>query len=378
MITSGLVVPREKSSRPSPPSPRKAQITEAALDLLADTPIAALRTRQIARHVGVSQPALFRHFRSRDAILEAVVDLLRERLSTAVVALLESTPAPLDRARGLVRLLFEHAERNPGLVRLVLAAGVGGEKGNETGAYHASLAHLVSMQRSFFTTFVRQARERGEVAPNVDPDIASHLIMALIQGTLLEWARGKRIDALDSWAPRVSSSWEAGLGPDNVVYDAAGLAAVPEASDLRLALLDVRPILDAGDDPLDAIRAMLGRLSADGMAIVQAPFAPRPLRALLTEEGYRAEIEELGDREFQVTILGPDAADLIDLTSLEAPVPLERVLAATTTLEPGVAAHFRTPMVPRILLPRLAERGVEHEACKQLDGRGLLTIWRTR
>ncbi|MBW2461878.1 MAG: TetR/AcrR family transcriptional regulator [Deltaproteobacteria bacterium] len=371
MITSRLVVPREKSS---PPSPRKAQITEAALELLADTPMHALRTRQIARHVGVSQPALFRHFRSRDAILEAVVDLLRERLSAAVVTLLEGTPAPLDRARGLVGLLFEHATRDPGLVRLILAEGVG----NDEGVYHASLAHLVSMQRSFFTTFVRRARERGEVASNVDPDVASQLIMALIQGTLLEWARGRRIDALESWAPRVSSSWEAGLGPGNVVYGAAGLAAVPEAPDLRLALLDVRPILDAGDDPLGAIRSMLGRLSPDGMAVVQAPFAPRPLRTLLIEEGYRAEIEELGDREFQVTILGPDAADLIDLTSLEAPLPLERVLAATTTLEPGATAHFRTPMVPRILLPRLAERGVEHEACKQLDGRGLLTIWRTR
>lgn len=346
---------------------------EATLDLLADTPLEDITTRQIARRVGVSQPALFRHFRTRDDILEAVVDLMRERLSAAVVELFSDVPSPLARARGLVRLLFEHAEHHPGLVRLVLVEAVSDERAS----YRASLDHLMSMQRSLLVTLVRKAKEQGEVDGSKDPEVAATLALALLQGTLLGWMRGGRGEPLGPWAHRVSSFWEAGLLRDERDVDAP-LTEVEAAPSLRLAGLDVRPIIAAGADPLDAILAMLDRLAPDGVAVVVAPFEPVPLVALLTEDGYKTALEQLDDRVFQLTIAGAAAPPLIDLSELEAPVPLERVLTASATLEPGVAAHFRVPRVPRLLLPRLAERNVSCEMVEQPDGRALLTIWRSR
>lgn len=351
---------------------RREQIVDATLDLLADTPLDKLTTRQIARRVGVSQPALFRHFRTRDAILEAVIDGMRESLSAAAAHLLEVTTSPLDRAGGLVRLLFEHAERRPGLVRLVLAEETIGKRR----PYQASLDHLVSMQRSFFATFVRKARERGDVTSTVDPEVASGLLLALIQGTLLGWIRGGREDPLGPWAARVSDLWVAGLRSGSESLDERPAPAGPEPASVRLATLDVRPILSSGTDPLGAITAMLARLSPDGMAVVVAPFRPEPLLALLSEEGYRVQTEELGHRQFQVTILGSRAPALVDLSDLEAPLPLERVLVAAASLDPGATAHLRVPQVPRLLLPRLAERDVRHDLYEQLDGRALLSIWR--
>lgn len=349
---------------------RREQIVDATLDLLADTALDKLSTRQIARRVGVSQPALFRHFRTRDAILEAVIDRMRERLSVAAARLLEDTEAPLDRSRGLVRLLFETAERHPGLVRLVLAEAMADER-----CYQTSLSQLVSMQRSFFAAFVRKARRRGDVPQGVDPEVASRLVLALVQGTLLAWVRDGREEPLGGWVDRVCDLWVAGLrsAPESLDESADG---TEPALSLRQVSLDVRPILSSGKDPLDAILALLARLSSDGMAVVVAPFRPKPLIALLNEEGYRTRVEELGDRQFQVVILAADAPDLVDLGDLEAPLPLEHVLITAAALEPDTPAHFRVPRVPRLLLPRLAQRNVHHELYEQLDGRALLSIWR--
>ena len=351
---------------------RREQIVEAALDLLADTSLEDLTTRQIARHIGVSQPALFRHFRTRDGILEAVVDRMRERLSAAVVELFGEAPSPLERARGLVRILFEHAQRHPGLVRLVLAEAVSDERAS----YGASLDHLVSMQRAFFVTLVRKAKEHGEIATSVDPDVAATLALALLQGTLLGWMRGGRTEPLAPWARRVSSCWEAGLLREERDVDVPPARPASSRS-LRLAALDVRPIIAAGADPLDAILAMLDRLGPDGLAVVIVPFRPMPLLALLKEDGYRTELEELDGGRFELTIFGAAAPPLIDLSELEAPLPLERVLTAAATLEPGLAVHFRVPRVPRLLLPRLAERNVSCEVHEQIDARALLSIWRS-
>ena len=66
-----------------PTAERRAQIVDATLSLLATTPVARITTRQIAEQVGISQPALFRHFESREALLSAVVDRARTALQAA-------------------------------------------------------------------------------------------------------------------------------------------------------------------------------------------------------------------------------------------------------------------------------------------------------
>ncbi len=374
MITYAQVVGRGKSYE------RREQIVQATLELLADTPLDKLTTRQIASRVGVSQPALFRHFSTRDAIFEAVVDAMRDRLAVAAADLLESTRDPLERAKGMVRLLFENADRYPGLVRLVLAEPVDVRER----PYQASLDHLVSMQRSFFATFVRAAHASGALSRAVDPDVAARLAIALVQGSLFGWLRDGRTRALAPWACAVSDFWVAGLRGEGAAPDEPRPDDAPggdgrgtgSAERRRLASLDVRPILASGEDPLEHILALLGELSPDGIAIIVAPFRPKPLLALLEEEGYRAWADDLGERRFQITILGPDATALIDLSELEAPLPLERVLVATASLEPGTTLHFCVPQIPRLLLPRLAAREVRYEVYEQLDGRGVLSIWR--
>jgi len=355
---------------------RRAQIVEAALALLADVPLEKLTTRLIAKQVGVSQPALFRHFRSRDAILEAVIVAMRERLSLAATQLLEETPSPVQRARGLVQILLQNAEVHPGLVRLVLAETAdAGER-----PYQATLDHLVSMQRSLFASFVRSAQAEKELSARVDPEVASRLIIALVQGTLLSWLREGRDRPLRPWAAHLSELWIAGLRPGSALAGdteaPTASTAPPEPNAPRLAVLDVRPNLKSGADPLEQILALLEGLNRDGLAVVVAPFRPKPLMALLAERGHRVEVTEVAARTFQLTIVGHEAPALIDLSELEAPLPLERVLAAAASLPVGGTSHFRVPRLPRLLLPRLAQRGIAYEAHEQLDGRAILSVWR--
>ena len=55
--------------------------------------------------------------------------------------------------------------------------------------------------------------------------------------------------------------------------------------------LDVRPLLNRGEEPLAAIRKKVGSLKEDEGLIVIAPFLPSPLIALLGSEGFRSRLE---------------------------------------------------------------------------------------
>jgi hypothetical protein len=65
-----------------------------------------------------------------------------------------------------------------------------------------------------------------------------------------------------------------------------------------------------------------------------------------------------------------------DLRDLEAPQPMERILTATAKLAPGGTYAARVPRYPRLLLPRLEERGLLYEVVEEPDGTALVHVRR--
>lgn len=69
-----------------PTSERQKQIVQAGLELCRTAGISSLRTEKIARKIGLTSGALFRHFPSKAAILQAMARELLERLERTTPA----------------------------------------------------------------------------------------------------------------------------------------------------------------------------------------------------------------------------------------------------------------------------------------------------
>jgi len=341
---------------------------------LASTPIERLTTRGIAEVVGVSQPALFRHFAARDDILAAVVDTIREELGTAVAALLNEVKSPLDRAERLFHLLYDTASERPGLVRLLLADTATGE-GTE---YRAALDHLSSLQEELVTSLVREAIEQGELPSALDCRDAARVFVALAQGTLISRLRYANTPERQLSPEVTMRCWRAPLAAGEPKHDEKAPPTFPPPTGVlkRLDALDVRPILAGGDDPLGQIRRRLAGLAQDGALLLTAPFAPRPLIQLLGDRGYRLALEQRQPGLYSLLISAAAAPPLMDLSDLPAPEPLERALEETAHLECGQARLFRVPKQPNLLLPRLTERRLSHEVALYEDGAALVHVRR--
>lgn len=57
-------------------------------------------------------------------------------------------------------------------------------------------------------------------------------------------------------------------------------------------VLDVRPIIDAGDEPFETIMNTVGSLEGEDLVIV-APFEPVPLEGVLSSQGFTFEANEV-------------------------------------------------------------------------------------
>ena len=344
---------------------RRRQIVEATLELLADTSVESITTRQVAKRVGVTQPALFRHFRSRDQILAAVVEHTRGELEALALAALEHQSEPLVALDSLLQALFDHMANHPGLPRLLFFSAAA----DRSARYAAPIQRLVSAQRALVAELVSQAQRAGSISAEVNPRRAGFVMVALIQGTVLQQTPTPA-DARQT-AAELMAFWLSGMvGGLHRPTSPAPAAVVVESKLAAISTLDVRPILDTGDDPLDTILETLRRVPEDGVLILTAPFEPRPLLKLLAAKGYRTQCELVASKTWRVEILPSSAPVPMDLRDLEAPGPAERVLQTVATFESGSCLIARVPRVPRLLLPQLDQRGLRWQV--QDEGHGAI------
>jgi AcrR family transcriptional regulator len=353
-------------------SERSAQIVEAALELLADTPVDSLTTRQIAKHVGVSQPALFRHFRTRQQLLVGAVEHVTAAIGERVEAALAGPHDPLGRVRAVVEILVSQAARTPGVPRLLFHDAAK----PASAELDVVLRRLAEMQLGLLAESVRAAQRAGQAPPDVDATASARLLVAAIQGVCLQaQLTGEPLDA-ERWSAWIFDAWASGLAAGHP--RAAGGPAPRRAPSEPLVALDVRPTLAAGHDPLEQILGALAGLPRDGLLLVHAPFRPTPLLRVAEDRGFVATARALDGGLWQAALAGPDAPDIDALDDLEAPEPMERVLLASAKLAPGAAYIARVPRRPAPLLVRLGERGLECHVVTEPTGAALIHVRRPR
>jgi AcrR family transcriptional regulator len=112
--------PGRRAARAPAPKPYhhgdlRRVLIDAALQLVGEGGPDAVSVREAARRAGVSPGAPFRHFPSRDALMQAVAEEAQRRFRTEIeVALLEAPAGdPLARFRSLGLAYVRWAMRNP-------------------------------------------------------------------------------------------------------------------------------------------------------------------------------------------------------------------------------------------------------------------------
>jgi AcrR family transcriptional regulator len=162
---------------------RQEQIAQAALALIASKGVDRLNMAGLARRVGLGASSLYRHFHSKDQVLDAVLDLLRERLLGNVEIARREAATPLDQLRRLLALHMHLILEYQALPRLFFSGDLYAEhperKGKLYGIVRAYLGELAQI--------IRQGQKEGTVRSDVDPDAVSVVFLGLIQPTAILW-----------------------------------------------------------------------------------------------------------------------------------------------------------------------------------------------
>lgn len=158
-----------------PTTVKRTEIADAALRLIGNRGITELTMANLATELGVSPGAPFRHFKSRDEILEEVAHRVVELVGASFP---DPGLPPLERLSQLFLARTEAIGRHAGLARLIFSDQFAKALPE---AAAAQLHSLVKRTRTCLLDALEEAAARGEIRKDLPPEALLIPIMGTLQ-----------------------------------------------------------------------------------------------------------------------------------------------------------------------------------------------------
>jgi len=178
---------------------RRQQILEALAQELELNPGERITTAGLARAVGVSEAALYRHFPSKAKMFEGLIEFIEESIFGLINRILENGSA-IKRCENILTLLLGFAEKNPGLSRILSGDVLTGET--------ERLRQRVSQFYERLETQIKQVLREGELNKELELSASvqslANLLLATVEGRITQFVRsGFKRSPLENW----NSQW---------------------------------------------------------------------------------------------------------------------------------------------------------------------------
>ena len=178
---------------------RRQEILETLARMLVELPGEHITTAKLARAVGVSEAALYRHFPSKAKMFEALIEFIEESIFSRVTRILADEAHAGTRIQQIMTLLLGFADRNPGMARLLYGDVLMGE----TERLRQRVSQLYDRIETQFKQLLLEADATGFPArPTAE---TATLLLAFVEGRISHFVRGGFRDSpMEGW----DQQWE--------------------------------------------------------------------------------------------------------------------------------------------------------------------------
>lgn len=161
---------------------RRVVTVEAVVDLAAQQNPTDITTAAIAQHMGLTQGAIFRHFPSKESIVQSVLDWVSDKMMGRVSQAAQAQHSPVAALEAMFMAHMGFIAEHPGAPRMLLAEL---QKSGDT-IPKRMVVTLMANYRERIIELLERGKECGEVFAELDPEATSILYMGMIQGLVVQ------------------------------------------------------------------------------------------------------------------------------------------------------------------------------------------------
>jgi AcrR family transcriptional regulator len=194
-------------SKHLPAGERRIVTVETVVELAAEQNPSDITTAAIAKKMNLTQGALFRHFPSKDAIWQAVMEWVAEQLMARVDQAAEPVASPLAALEAVFMAHIEFVSAHPGVPRMLF-----GELQRPADSLPKRVARtLICRYAERLSSLIEAGKMCGEIDKKVNVDAASTLFIGMIQGLVMQSMLEGNTKHMLAEAPNVFTIYRRGI-----------------------------------------------------------------------------------------------------------------------------------------------------------------------
>ena len=162
---------------------RQLQIIDAAGKLLASGGIQNLTTKKLAIEMGFSEAALYRHFKSKDDIIFAMLTYLASNIDKRINEIINSDMDAIEKLKTLFNNQFTFFNKNTHYLVAIFSDGLW-ENNEKT---HQAVKQIMAVKQKHLNFIFEEGQNKNKITSNVNSKTLTHMIMGIFRLHMLKW-----------------------------------------------------------------------------------------------------------------------------------------------------------------------------------------------
>lgn len=162
---------------------RQKEITEVALELISEKGIQGLTIKNLAKKIGITEPAIYRHYDSKIDILIAVLDLFKQNTENLFEKELKHEGKAIEKIEHLFSNHFTTLSATPSLVSVIFSEEI---FRNEP-ILIEKISEVIEKNDKILTTIIVNGQKSGEIRSDIEAKFLSTIIIGTLRLFVKKW-----------------------------------------------------------------------------------------------------------------------------------------------------------------------------------------------
>ncbi len=162
---------------------RQKEIIEVSLELISEMGIQGLTIKNLSKKIGISEPAIYRHYDSKTDILIAILDFFNNNTEQIFKNELQNVDQSIDKIEHLFTKHFASFSAKPSLVSVIFSE----EIFRNDPLLIDKISKVIEQNQRILTEIVSAGQKDGELRTDIEAEHLSTVIVGTLRLFVKRW-----------------------------------------------------------------------------------------------------------------------------------------------------------------------------------------------
>lgn len=163
-------------------SDRQNQIIQESIQLIADKGIQGLTIKNISKAIGISEPAIYRHFENKNEIILAIISTMKDSTNNELFQIDENNPT-IDKIKKMIQGHTNRFIKNPSLTAIIFSE----EIFNNNSILAKPIRMMMRRNQNKMISMIEKGQAAGDVRLDINAEQISLMVIGSFRFLVSKW-----------------------------------------------------------------------------------------------------------------------------------------------------------------------------------------------